>query len=80
MKFTKRVLDILKKKVRWDHTNTQLCGYFTYTEVIHMTDVMGVRTPYNDYVVRWAKDAVKSGVNGSTWFHFEPTSELIPNT
>jgi len=81
MKFTDRMKAILMARIQWTHDHTQLCGCFTYAEIVYLNDVLGVTNKYekdSQWEVGYAKKEMKQGINGRTWFYFEPRKDLNP--
>ncbi len=81
MKFTDRMKAILMARIQWTHDHTELCGCFTYAEVVYLHNVLKVTNKYEKkphWTVDYAKKEMKQGINGRTWFYFEPRKDLNP--
>lgn len=80
MKFTDRMKQILMARIQWNHDHTQLCGCFTFAEIIYLNDILGVTNRYQGNLdkVKYARINMEKGENGRSWFYFEPRQDLNP--
>jgi hypothetical protein len=82
MKFTDNMKSILMKRIQWNHDRTELCGCFTYAEILYLNDVLKVTDKYDKkphWTVDYVKEKMKLGINGRSWFYFKPRKDLNPN-
>ena len=80
MNINQRMLSILRKKIRWNHNHKELCGCFSYAEIVILADYHKVSM--DDYQWSWvdyAREHMEKGENGSTWFYFHPREDLLPS-
>jgi hypothetical protein len=81
MKFTDNMKSILMNRIQWNGDHTQLCGCFTYAEILYLNDVLEVTDKYDKkphWTVGYAREKMVSGENGRAWFYFDPRKDLNP--
>jgi len=80
MKINQRMIDVLRKKIRWNHDFSELCGYLQYREIVILVDHLKISIPESQETwVTWSRDHLKKGENSGTWFYFHPREDLLPS-
>lgn len=83
MKFNQKMRNILFARIQWTFDKEQLCGCFTYAEIVYLHDVLKVTNKYDEkgkphWTIDYARRHMKEGLNGRTWFYFDPQPYLCP--
>lgn len=84
MKFNENMKRILMKRIQYNGNGLQLCGCFTYAEIVYLWDVLkvGNKNDFNYHsnkgIVEFTKEMMSLGMSGRRWFYFTTRKDLAP--